>query len=225
MTDTLTPKKLGLQTDMFNEDKQLSRRGLPKYKHNPFVNDTLITQLSGLKNVYYTQNTATAICDIKTGEIEPAKLQVVKQIRADKQTFVKLYTTHLKAYFELSQTAFRLLQFVLHTTQETAINKDKIYLSLLQAQEFFEGNNSKISRTSYFNAMKELVEKLFLAETQEPNFYFINPTLFFNGDRIEFLTQFTIDKQQEPLDKKLTVVEATREPKSLLDQHTGGDSI
>lgn len=195
MTDTSSPKKMRVQKELFNEDKQLSRRGLPRYKINPFVNDSLITQLSGLKNVYYTQNTSNAILDVKTGEIEPVKLQVIKQIRADKQSFLKLYTPHLKAFFELSQTAYRLLQFVFHTTQETAINKDKIYISSQQAQDFFADNNSSISSASYYRAMKELVEKLFLAETTEANFYFINPTLFFNGDRIEFLTQFTIDNE------------------------------
>lgn len=196
MTDTTTPKKSGLQKDLFTkEETKLSRRGLPKYKINPFVNDSLITHLSGQKNVYYTQNSSTALVDVATGEIEPVKLQVIKKIKADNQTFLKLYTTHLKAFFELSQTAFRLLQYVLHITQETAINKDKIYLNLQQAQEFFELNNSKISRSSYFNAMKELVEKLFLAETIDPNLYFINPTLFFNGDRIEFITQFNIDNK------------------------------
>lgn len=196
MTDTSTPKKTGLQKDLFNsEDTKLSRRGMPKYKINPFVNDSLITHLSGQKNVYYTQNSSNALVDVDTGEIEPVKLQVIKKIKADNQTFLKLYTTHLKAFFELSQTAFRLLQYVLHITQETAINKDKIYLNLQQAQDFFELNGSKISRSSYFNAMKELVEKLFLAETTDPNLYFINPTLFFNGDRIEFITQFNIDNK------------------------------
>lgn len=194
MNDTLTPKKNGLQTDLF-EEKKLSRRGLTRYKINPFVNDSLITQLSGQKNVYYTQNSSNAIIDTNTGEVEPVKLQVIKKIRADNQTFLKLYTSHLKSFFELSQMAYKLLQYVLYTTQETAINKDKIYLCLEQAQDFFEANGSKISRTSYFNAMKELVEKLFLAETTATGFYFINPTLFFNGDRIEFLTQFHLDNE------------------------------
>lgn len=193
MTDTLSPQKKRVQQTELFEDKKLSRRGLTRYKVNPFVNDSLITQLSGQKNVYYTQNSSNAIIDTKTGEVEPVKLQIIKKIRADNQTFIKLYTSHLKSFFDLSQTANRVLQFVLYTTQETAINKDKIYLSCNQTQDFFIQHDSKISSASYYRAMKELVEKLFLAETEEPNLYFINPQLFFNGDRIEFLTQFQIE--------------------------------
>ena len=44
--------------------------------------------------------------------------------------------------------------------------------------------------------MKELVEKLFLAETQQGSVYFINPKLFFNGDRVEFITKFMIEEKQ-----------------------------
>lgn len=198
--DILTPKKNGLQKELFNNEN-LSRRGLPRYKINPFVNDNLITQLSGQKNVYYTQNTQNTLIDLETGELSPAQLTITKKIRADRETFVKLYTNHLTAFFELSQTANRLLQFVLYLTQETAINKDKIYVSLIDAQEFFISNNSKISRSSFYNAMKELVEKLFIAETNQTNWYFINPSLFFNGDRIEFLTQFYVEKDKSEIEK------------------------
>lgn len=198
--DILTPKKNGLQKELFNNEN-LSRRGLPRYKINPFVNDNLITQLSGQKNVYYTQNTQNTLIDLETGELSPAQLTITKKIRADRETFVKLYTNHLTAFFELTQTANRVLQYVLYLTQETAINKDKIYVSLNGAQEFFISNNSKISRSSFYNAMKELVEKLFIAETIEPNWYFINPSLFFNGDRIEFLTQFYVEKDKSEIEK------------------------
>lgn len=42
----------------------------------------------------------------------------------------------------------------------------------------------KVSRTTYFKGMKELVEKSFIAETMIQNYYFINPDLIFNGDRL-----------------------------------------
>lgn len=206
MNDITTTKKTGVQQKELFHTEGLSRRGQPKYKVNPFVDDGLITQLSGQKNVYYSQNTSNALIDTKTGEIEPAKLTIIKKVRTDKEQFVKLYTTHLKAFFELSTPAFKTLQYVLHVVQNEAINKDKIYLSLTSAQDFFIHNNSKISSTAYYKSMKELVEKLFIAETLEINIYFINPKLFFNGDRVEFLTQFHID------DKPMKVEELNIKP-------------
>ena len=192
------------QLELIPKDTQLSRRNQPKYSKNPFVDDHLITQLSGLKNVYYTQTTRNAIVDMQTAEMTPASLQVVKQIRADKESFVKLYTTHLKAFFELSTTAYKVLQYVLYTIQTESINEDKVYLSVLRAQNFFTDQQSKISPATYYRAMKELVEKLFIAETVNQNIYYINPKLFFNGDRVEFITKFFLeeDKPQKTISKK-----------------------
>jgi len=184
------------QLELIPKDNQLSRRNQPKYSKNPFVDDHLITQLSGLKNVYYTQTTRNAIVDMQTAEMTPASLQVVKQIRADKESFVKLYTTHLKAFFELSTTAYKVLQYVLYTIQTESINEDKVYLSVLRAQKFFTDQQSKISPATYYRAMKELVEKLFIAETVNQNIYYINPKLFFNGDRVEFITKFFLDEEK-----------------------------
>lgn len=203
MSESTSIKKNGVeQPDLFGDHEvSLSRRNLPKYKENPFVDDQLITQLSGQKNVYYTQIAQNSLVDLQTGEIEPAKLQVIKKIRADKEQFVKVYTTHLKAFFELSTGAYKLLQYVLYTIQNEAINKDKVYLSVNSSQEFFINQGSKISSSSYYKSMKELVEKLFLAETTEQNVYFINLKLFFNGDRVEFITKF----QVTGMDKKHTL--------------------
>lgn len=182
----------------------LSRRKLPKYKKNPFVDDQLITQLSGMKNVFYTQTTRNAIVDMETGETTPAQLQIVKKVQTDKENFVKVFTTHLKAFFELSAVAFKLLQYVLDTVQNEAIHEDKIYLSLNLAQEFYQNQGSQISKASYYRGMKELVEKLFIAEAIDTNIYFINPKLFFNGDRVEFLTKFYVS-DEKPKDEKTKI--------------------
>lgn len=208
MSDTPSTKKMRVkQPDLFGKNEQelvLSRRNLPRYKQNPFVDDNLITQLSGQKNVYYSQSTQNSLIDLKTGEIDPARIQIVKKIRADKEQFVKIYTTHLKAFFELSTTAYKVLHYILYSIQNDAINKDKVYLSLSIAQDFFISQGSKISAATYYRAMKELVEKLFLAETTDQYVYFINPKLFFNGDRVEFITKFMIEDKPLTLEKYKT---------------------
>ena len=191
------PKMKKTQPDLFREDKEvaLSRRKLPKYRQNPFIDDQLLNQLAGKKNVYYTQMTQSSLLDMQTGEIDPAKIQIVKQVRSDKEQFVKIYTTHLKAFFELSTTAYKVLHYILYEIQNNAINHDQVLLSLLKAQHFFTEQGSKISSATFYRAMKELVEKLFLAETEQGSVYFINPKLFFNGDRVEFITKFMIEEK------------------------------
>lgn len=189
------------QPDLFKPLEPLSRRKLPKFEENPFIDDQLITQLSGQKNIFFTQLTKNSLLDIQTGEIDPAKIQIIKKVRADKESFVKIFTTHLKAFFELSTGAYKLLQYVLYTIQTEAINHDKIYLQLDLAKKYFESNNSKISKAAYYVALKELIEKLFIAETFQANWFFINPKLFFNGDRVEFITKFHIQEEKYNLDR------------------------
>lgn len=187
-------KQLSLLTGK-DEKPNLSRRNMQRFKTNPFVDIQLLNQLSGRKNVFYTQTDEHTVIDLKTQAIEPVRTQIVKSVKADKEQFVKIFTTHLKAFFELNQTAYKMLQYVLHTVQNEAKDTDKVFLSLGRAQTYFESHGLTCSSTTYYNGMKTLVEKLFIAETVEQNFYFINAKLFFNGDRIQFITEFEIDEK------------------------------
>lgn len=201
MIDTTVPRNLREQQlelipKTQEKELKLSRRKLPKYVNNPFVDANLLGQLSGAKNVFFTQMSRNSIVDVDTGEINHAKLQVVKVIRADKEKFVKIYTTHLKRFFELSAPGYKFLHYILHLTQNS-IDKDKVYLSLDGAQNFFEEQGSKISSATYYRAVAELIDKLFIAETTQLYIFFINPKLFFNGDRVEFITQFIVDEKSK----------------------------
>jgi len=202
MSKSSSPEKMRVkQLNLLEPDKNISRRQLQRFDKNPFVDTALLNQLSGTKNVFYTQSTQQTLIDLDTSEITPARTQIVKTIRADKEQFVKIYTTHLKAFFELNQTAYKILQYVLYTVQNDAINTDKVYLNLIPAQQYFEGLGQTCSPASYYRGMKDLVVKLFIAETTSQNLYYINPKLFFNGDRVQFITTFEMDGN----DKKHTL--------------------
>lgn len=175
------------------QNNTVLRQRKKKYELNPFVDDELMLQLSGLKNVRYTQTSRNAIVDTETGNYEPATLQVVKTIRADKEKFVKLYTTHLRVFFELTANSNKLLQYIFHKVQTEAKDKDTIYINYVDADEFYKSHNLNISESAFFKGLKELVEKQFLAYSNKNNLFFINPKLFFNGDRVQFITAFECD--------------------------------
>lgn len=207
--------------DLFADqpEHKLSRRKLVKYKKNPFIDDELITQLGGKKKVYYTENTPNAIVDLQSGEISATKLQIIKTVQADKENFVKLFTTHLKVFFELSQNTFKLLHYVIYLVHKTAQDEDQIYLNYEGASEFFAEHNTKFSRTSYFTALKELCEKKFLGESTKVNLYFINPKLFFNGDRIEWITRiYKEEEKPTTYDEKKKAIESNIEEKELIKE-------
>jgi len=102
---------------------------------------------------------------------------------------VKLYTQNLKAFFDIRPSTQKVLQSVLNALQESP-NQDSIYLPWFFCEDYSKKHDLKVSRTSFHNAMRELIEKKFLAESEEPNRFWINPHLVFNGKRMAFVNEY-----------------------------------
>ena len=64
-------------------------------------------------------------------------------------------------------------------------------------EEYMEANGTSISKASFHNAMKELLAKKFIAESVEPHKFWINPHLFFNGDRMSFVREYRLKSEKE----------------------------
>lgn len=122
-------------------------------------------------------------------EITHSGIHVIKSV--DKDEFIKLYTRNVKSIFELKPITQKVLQYLLISLQKTP-NADGIYLAWFEAEKYFSEENIKISRTSFQRAMRELLDKEFIAESTSPNLYWFNPHLFFNGDRMTFIKEYRI---------------------------------
>lgn len=137
---------------------------------------------------------------MQTGELEDvAEIVAVQQV--DNAQFVKIFTSNLKHFFNLKPTTFRLVQVLLHQLGRTP-QRDTVYLNMAVAEDYFSETEQRgISRTSYHDATKELIQKGFIAESTNPNLYWINPALFFNGDRVRFVKEYrNTDWRQQQLD-------------------------
>lgn len=107
----------------------------------------------------------------------------------DEERFVKLFTQNIKVFFNLSLAGQKVLQCLLATLQEHP-NTEGIHLPWFTVEDYSKLNNLKISRTTFHRALREMLDKGFLAESEHPNFYWINPNLFFNGDRMTFVSEY-----------------------------------
>jgi hypothetical protein len=47
-----------------------------------------------------------------------------------------------------------------------------------------------ISKPVFFRGMAELLEKKFIARSSNPNIFFMNPKMMFNGDRFRLIQEF-----------------------------------
>lgn len=166
-----------------------SRRGLERHKENPFWQPTEVTV--GKRHI----TVAGGMHVSNEGEsVQHSGVHIVTEV--DKDEFIKLYTKNMRLFFDLKPTTQKVLQAILDAVQK-APNADCIYLHWFSVEEYIEAGGSKISKSSFHSAMKELLTKKFIAEALEPHKFWINPHLFFNGDRMTFVREYRIKKEKE----------------------------
>lgn len=126
----------------------------------------------------------------KDGEVQDvAEIRRVKQV--DSERFVKLFVGQLHAFFDLKPGSVKLMTALIdELSQARYMNGDQIYLNYNSVKGYFEKHGAKgMAKTTYMTALAELAEKGFVAPSINPNLFFINPAIFFNGDRVRFVTE------------------------------------
>jgi len=155
-----------------------------KFEKNPFRANTVAEVDIGYKKT--TFGTGRKINDTETGEdLGVAAFQQVRVV--DKSKFLMFYLSGQQVFWQLSAKAQKVLRLIFNEVSERAIGKDEIYLSWEIANKFFNEEEIKCGRSSYFSAIKELSEKMVIAESIRTNIWFINPVLIFNGNRATFV--------------------------------------
>lgn len=168
--------------NMEGEIKYTRKKGIQAYQKNPFWEAQEVKIGSKMIKVAGGQHVSS------DGEsIVHSGIHVVRQV--DETEFLKLYTSNVKAIFDLKPTSLRVLQYLMLRLQETP-NADAIYLAWVGAEEYFSEENLKVSRSSFHRALKEMMDKGFIAESTQPNMFWFNPHLFFNGNRMSFIQEY-----------------------------------
>jgi hypothetical protein len=169
------------------------KKGITVFKENPFWDPTEVRVGTKMIRVAGGRHISE-----DGEEITHSGVHLIKHV--DKEEFVKLYTKNMKVFFDLKPTSQKLLQSVLGFVQKNP-GCDAIYLHWFEVDAYMKANELKMSKASFHNAMREMLGKGFLAESEAPNQYWINPHLFFNGDRMTFINEFRIkatSKAHEP---------------------------
>lgn len=169
-------------------------RNLPAFKTNPFL-EKVSSYRRGIKRTVVKSN--KALLDLETGEIEGVA-EIVQQVQVDSEQFVKLYTADLKKFFSLTPKSQRILQIVLLQVQKHK-DADSIMLNVPVMVDFFETRNENPpARQTFYLAVEEMISKGFLARSAfSSDMFYINPAIFFNGDRVRLVKEYQIIRQQE----------------------------
>jgi hypothetical protein len=152
-----------------------------KYEHyltNPFSEDVVIIPRS-VKVTGVDEN--RILKDTRSGEESHVKFSynVVK----DDESFVKIYKENIKKMFDLSSCAYKVFWFVCVHLRP---NNDIVHVDRNEFMHWCDYKNRK----SYYDGINELLDKGVLAMSDKEQYFFINHSVFFNGNRMKIETVF-----------------------------------
>lgn len=165
-------------------------------KENPFLKQALEVIQENVVKRYKTasktsQNAILQAIDPNTGELL-GHTQFIRQIELDEQQFAKVYLSGFPKFFELKPQAIKVFGYILN---QLTPNKDEFIFILEDCMEY-TGYKAK---SSVFIGLGSLVEYEIIARGRADNLYYINPMVFFNGDRITFANTYV--KKKKPKQK------------------------
>jgi len=172
----------------------LTRKDLPAYDVNPFAAD-LITQVSRRsKSVAYAGR--GSLVDNETGETMGDMAVVGIRKVVDTSRFIKMYEGGIKAAFDLKPAGLRVFSKLLEAYRRDDRNfQDRLYFNFKIAQKDYD---YQYSRQTFAAGITELINAEFIAEVlEEKGWYWINPNVFFKGDRLRIVNEYVSSKKKD----------------------------
>ena len=159
---------------------------------NPLVEGTLVVT----KEKKVATGMRRELLDPVTGEVS-AVTSVHRVKELDDAEFVKVFSDGVRAMYDLSRTGARVFQAILDVYQKTKMNggyADVIYLPWFNGG--IDGLDVGMSQRTFNRGLAELIENKFLSP-RSPESYWVNPALFFKGDRVMFMKEYRIKKHDD----------------------------
>lgn len=177
-------------------------------RENPFMAGT---EIQTRHKTVRTRAAPRDLMDPETGEIVGSSVIHVIEER-DEEHFVKVFADGVKAAFDLTKTGARVFNAVLKEYQaEKMTGGYADSLTLFFFDDGLNGSAIDMSEKSFQRGLKELIGKGFLAP-KAPNQFWVNPALFFKGDRVTFAREYRLKVRQVPEQPQNTLIERDATP-------------
>lgn len=161
------------------EKKLIKLKDLKKYEENPFMADLNIP-LVPKSHSFVSKD--QAIINLSTGEFKDDVLLTGKRKYVDGEHFVKIFVKEMEVLFDLSKAAQKVFTYMLSEIDY----KDLLHFDIERCAE----RTGYKARTRIFKAIAELCTHKFIAKTKYQYVYWINPKLFFKGDRLVVVREY-----------------------------------
>lgn len=163
------------------KQKQIKLSKLPTFDSNPFVekaiekiNENTIKKLRWIKGNQVVQH----FLEDEQGKVV-AHAAFLQHIEVDEEKFAKIYLSQLGFFFDLPKPAMRIFTYILNNLQPKT---DRFFIVMKEALKYTDYKEEK----SIFIGLAYLCEKGLIARSETHYMYYINPMVFFNGDRVTF---------------------------------------
>ncbi|WP_312738058.1 replication/maintenance protein RepL [Atlantibacter hermannii] len=174
------------------KESNKSKRGFERFTSNPFLPAASENTKTGVKRITGSQKDRMMVINQNTGEVVSGGVGFWHCKEVDRSQFLKLYINGVKAISGLSAAGTKVFEILYRTMQEHK-DKDQIYLSFNSINQ----DITKISRATFSRGVTDLIKNKFIAESQIPSLYFINPDFIFNGDRLSFVNEYILKGSKE----------------------------
>ena len=172
---------------MAKKDAIMKLSDFPLNKENPFLQQAV--QEVDKKVVHKWKNTAGSdkkavltVVNPDSGEIM-GQTTFMRQIEVDETQFAKLYLTQFQAFFDLTTAGIRVFWYIMTCMRP---RNDMVIFDLEECMTYTKYN----SKVSIYKGLAELVSAGIIARGRNDNFYFINPLIIWNGDRVRFVNEY-----------------------------------
>lgn len=135
-----------------------------------------------------------------TGEVDTQTMLVLGTRReVDKAEFAKLFKNQFASFYGLSKSSLDLLDYI---SENIRYNNDRICIVIIDVVE-----QKKMGYSTVYRSITQLIEKKLLAKADMTGCYYINPQIFFKGDRIILLNEYIKrDSKNKSLPKSKTLL-------------------
>ena len=167
-----------------------------EFSENPFL-ENLSIKVTPKSNIFLKKN--KGIIDLSTGELEDESLLMGKRKLVDGEEFVKIFINEIRSIFNLSRVAQKVFGYML-----TKVGYgDQIIFNTKECQKY-TGYKSK---PPIFVGIGELLKEEFIAKTKNQFVYWINPKVFYKGDRLVVIRDYRKVKHKKVDPSQLSLLD------------------
>jgi len=173
MKEIIHQKSQDLEKETAAEKGDTTLRSQGKYEFNPFDSDvTLGNKSISASRIGEAYNTLT-------GELISDNVKIVITKSVDRSEFVKLFIKQIQLFFEIEGLEIKVF---LYLAINLEIDSGKSKFDVLECCK-----SIGYTKPSVYRALGLLCKKGFIARTNQSYYYWVNPSIAFNGSRMSII--------------------------------------